>query len=271
MGATGVWAEAGPSGAGWSAWPGGAERRDADGEVVLRAVAAPDGGWWWSAPVPGPARIGLEAEAILRASGPGVPDAAAFLARWERENADAVAALAADGRPRRALGREAGLRVWRWNRCLAAYAERLWAVELLPCTPVAVRLVAPQHDPVTTLTAVVWTEGEPVALPEADLLLAVDGPDAVPRAVPMVALRPWLDRLERRAASHQFGRGGVEWDAGLAHWIVDEDDAAALVGAVRELGAVRTLEPLWPREVLDRELLDAVRRARVAVERKPSL
>jgi hypothetical protein len=255
--------------AGWRQVSGGVCFEDADGERVLRVEAADRGALCVAAPLVRPDRIGREAELELRALGlsgvssggptPGL-DPSAFLQAWRVQNAVAIARTLRDGEPRRSLPAAIHERVWRWNRARDAYFDRLSAVEMVPCAPGAVRLVAPQHDPVTVLTAVSWSDGAPIALPEVDLVLAVDGADSVPRAIPLVALLPWLERFPRREAGYLFGRSGVVHDAGLAHWIVDDDlPAEELMAALRTLGAVRTLEVLAPGEVLDREQVEPVR------------
>lgn len=161
-----------------------------------------------------------------------------------------------------------------WNRAREAYADRLAAVESLPCTVPPVMLLAPRGDERTVLTAVAWS-GEPTALPDVDLVLASapptvrDTPDPGPaRAIPLVALRPWLTAFERRPADHRFGRHGRSHVAGLLHWIADTDarpgdladDRPGRLGeALRALGTVRPLDPVPRERVLDRETVDAAR------------
>ena len=258
----------------WAAGPGRARLDpsgaatilDVDGEEVLRLVAGagPPGslgpvGVRVSSPVLRPDRIGLAAALAL--AGLGIPDLdpARFLRGWRALNRVAVARAFADGGARRTLPAATHERIWRWNQACDAYADRLATVEMVACSPARVRLVAPQHDPVTVLTAVCWSDAAPVVLPEVDLVLVVDGPDAVPRAIPQVALRPLLARYPRREAGFVFGRNGRIHDAGLAHWIVDDDlPPEDLLDALRTLGGVRALEPLTPGEVLDRDRRDRI-------------
>ena len=169
--------------------------------------------------------------------------------------------------PPATLPRATHLAIWRWNRCLEAYGERLATVEMIPCVPSPVRLVVPHGDRTTVLTAVYWEAGAPLVLPEVDLVLAAEAPDLAPVVIPQVALRPWLDAFERREAGTRFGRSGVIHDCGLPHWIVDDvlprsrvPSGEGLGDALRSLGSRRRLVPVGPHEVLDRETVRSVER-----------
>lgn len=191
-----------------------------------------------------------------------------FLRGWRAANAAAVRDRLR-GRadlpvPTLSAARNAG--VLAWNRAREAYGDRIAAVEDLPCTVPAVRLVRPRGDERTVLAAVAWS-GEPAVVPEVDLVLASAPPTVrdVPsrgevRVIPLVALRPWLEGFERRPADHRFGRGGRSHVAGLAHWVADTDiRPGGLWDALRALGTVRALDPIAPEHVLDREAVEAAR------------
>lgn len=191
---------------------------------------------------------------------PCAPAAELFLERWRAHNAE-VHLGAVDGDvPLRALPAARNLAIWSWNRARDAYFDRLSSVETTACCPAPVRLVALHPEDATVLTAVTWVEAAPIALPDVDLVLAVGEGDSVTRVIPMVALQPLLERFPRREADHRFGRSGVVYEVGLAHWIVDYDlPPDDLVEALRALGTHRRLVPVGPDTVLDRELLDAGR------------
>lgn len=194
-------------------------------------------------------------------------DPEALLRSWHASN---VAAHRSSGRPaERALPTATNVAVWSWNRAREAYDERLGTIDGLPCHAPAVALVSPAGDERTVLTAVAWCDGMPLALPEVDLVLAAcehgRGRDRAPRAIPLVALRPWLDGLPRRGADHRFGLGGMVHATGLPHWLVDTDaPPPGLLEALGSLGTTRRLDRLSPEQVLDRETVDAVREWRRA-------
>lgn len=134
-----------------------------------------------------------------------------------------------------------------WNDTRERYLERLGTVDGAACFPLPVFRVVPSDDPRAVLTAVEWTEGMPIALPEVDVVLAsVSGVFATPiagrppRVIPLVMLRPWLDRFPRLGPAHRFGLRGVEHDTGLVHWLLDYDvPPPGLLEALRTQGSER--------------------------------
>ncbi|MEQ1504082.1 MAG: hypothetical protein ABMB14_17700 [Myxococcota bacterium] len=195
--------------------------------------------------------FGREAEAEVRALSAAFDLAAdGFLASWRAANA--IACRSAVDRPRRTLPAATNLAVWRWNAARDPYLDRLATIEMVPCVPPPVRLVAPPADATTVLTSVQWTGCTPIVLPEVDVVVVAD--ERATRAIPMVALRPWLEGFPHRPAGHAFGRSGVVYDAGLPHWLIDFDVAPdALADAVRTLGTPRRLVAVLADDVLDRE------------------
>ena len=205
---------------------------------------------------------------VVGADGEPAPfDPAAFLDAWRDANTHACGLQVDElDAPHGTLPRATNIAVWMWNRCRDAYGERLSTVEMLPCLAPPVRLMVPHGDRTTVLTAVIWTAASPIVLPEVDVVLAMESPELAPQVIPVVALRPWLDRFPHREAGHRFGRWGVVHECGLPHWIVDYDTPpTGLVEALRSLGSRRRLVTVAPHEVLDREMV-RIARERMSTE-----
>jgi hypothetical protein len=176
---------------------------------------------------------------------------------WRTENALVVAAqrenrLQSSLPPLGVAPRASNNAVWQWNRVRTVYGDRLAMVESLPCSvPPVVWLMGDRRS--TLLTGVVWTDLLPIALPCVDVVLVVDSYAATTRALPHIALAPWLDRCEARGAEHTFGRGGGIFRAGLPHHLVDGEQADRLWEMARTLSNERVLRPVPADEILDRE------------------
>jgi hypothetical protein len=167
---------------------------------------------------------------------------AAFLAGWREGNRRAHAVLAERETPVLTLPQATNLGVWRWNRAREGYLDRLASVEGRACfVPTLFLLVPEGGGPVRT--AVVWAEHMPLALPEVDLVLALNEPGGRPLAIPLDALRPALATCERR-------------DGDLPHWFVD-DPSAELLEILDTAGRFVPFRRVDPGEVLDRETYEA--------------
>jgi hypothetical protein len=195
--------------------------------------------------------------------GPYTPEG--FLRGWRTGNLMAHRALVSQGdQPAFALPLATNLGVWRWNTMREAYMQRLGTVEMATCfVPTVYLLVPPEEegDGGPVQTAAVWSEQMQLALPEVDLVLALDEPGQPPTTIPFELLRPTLDRFERRPADHRFGIDGTTHTTGLAHWLVDFEDRppADLSEVLTTAGRIRRFQRVASGQVLDRETLEAAR------------
>lgn len=189
--------------------------------------------------------------------GQGAFSAEGFLRGWRSGNLNALRArLAADPGAAATLKTLPGATlqaVWGWNRAREAYLERLGHVESSPCFAPVIFFVTPREAPTAVLTAVLWPEDAPTALPEVDLVLRTSAPGTPPQVVPRAALAPILERRERRPAGHRFGLNGVVHALPLAHHLIDEPLSPEEHERVWSLGAVRALVRCPSEVVLDRE------------------
>jgi hypothetical protein len=189
----------------------------------------------------------LEAEALCQAFDL-VPAEGTGAGCWRAENHKVMAGQSPVGAAPRANNNA----VWQWNRVRAVYGDRLAMVESLPCSvPQVIWLMGGRRS--TLLTGVVWTDLLPIALPCVDVVLVVDSYAGTTRALPHIALAPWLERCDARAAEHTFGRGGAIFRAGLPHHLVDGEQADRLWEMARTLSCERVLRPVPADEILDRE------------------
>jgi hypothetical protein len=216
-----------------------------------------------------PSYFGIEAEpeltAFVRAFGLGVSDPQAegmeegsyspegFLRGWNYGNAFGYRAIGAS-HPVHApatLPEAINTGVWRWNGMREAYMDLLCSVEMV-CgfVPTVYRLQREGESRV--LTAAIWGGAMEIALPEVDLILAMQVPKDPPRVIPVDTLRPLLEASPVRLADHRFELDGRAWRAGLRHWLVDPV-SPELAARLATEGEPWPLQGISPDQVLDAE------------------
>lgn len=142
-----------------------------------------------------------------------------------------------------------------WNRFRESYVEWMQGVEDKGGFVPTVMYLQPEDAPGTVLTGAMWSEATACALPEVDLIIAMNAGEEGPRAIPLDDLRNLLLPFEHRPAGHTITLGEVAHDCGLAHWVVDyPEPPVELVAALKGLGKVRHFERIEPDLVLDAEL-----------------
>lgn len=153
--------------------------------------------------------------------------------------------------------------VWRWNRMRESYLDLLGSLEMLPCFVPTIMLMARKASPHDVFTAAVWTEAMAVALPEVDFILSLRTGTKVPFLIPYGLVRPHLESLPTREATHTFTLDERVHITGMRHTMVEEDVAE---GPLRAL-LLTSGEPnpplvrLPPHAVWDAEVLAAAREA----------
>jgi hypothetical protein len=157
--------------------------------------------------------------------------------------------------PRLSLPAELHRNIWRWNRAREAYMDFTGTIEMSAGFAPTVFLLQPEGEQ-RVVSAAIWAEAMSCAMPEVDVVLAMNEPGTPPRAIPQTELRALLDVFPTRPARHEFSLDGLSHDCGLPHWLVGPEDAPpALAEALRTLGEVRQFQRVAPDSVLDRELL----------------
>jgi hypothetical protein len=191
------------------------------------------------------------------AEGPYTPEG--FLRGWNAGNRFAHRALSRDMRPAdlRTLPARALFETWSWNHQKPYYEDLLCSVEMIVGYVPTILLLEKEREPGRILSAVVWADAMPIAMPRVDaVLIAGELAPRGPSLVPFDRIEPLLRSYARREG-HRFNLDGVERHVPLVHYMVDHEEPPP--------GLVADLKSLVPREpeqvsrialdqVLDREL-----------------
>ncbi|MBW2257802.1 MAG: hypothetical protein JRI25_24815, partial [Deltaproteobacteria bacterium] len=202
--------------------------------------------------------FGLEVEdPQVEGMGEGPFTVEGFLSGWRAGNRFAHQAITSQHTDYTILHKPAAINraVAAWNRVREYYMDWMGTVEMRGGFAPTVIYVKPEDAPDEVLTAAIWSEGMACALPEVDLIIAINEGEASPRAIPLDALRNLLLPYEHRPAGHTITLGEEARDCGLAHWMVDHPEPPEeLITALKGLGEVRHFERIEPDMVLDEEL-----------------
>ena len=185
-----------------------------------------------------------------------------FLKGWNHGNAFGHYAMMQRGSAQAPLTLDQATRqrVWGWNRARDAYNDLLGSIEMTPAFVPGVHLLVDDAEPTRVLTAAIWPEVIPIALPEVDVVLAMDTPQQSPRVIDWAALLSVLERYEHRGPGHTFELDGQVQNVGLGHYMLDYDEAPTSVIAAHQGGRVRDLRRVAQDQVLDRELVREAQR-----------
>jgi hypothetical protein len=192
--------------------------------------------------------------------GDGAYSAEGFLRGWNAGNASghrAILALHPDLAPA-TLPAAVNAGVWRWNQAREAYMDLLGTIEMVCGFAPTVRRLRRGGEG-RVYTAAIWGGGIEIALPEVDLVLALNEIGDTPRVIPLDALRELLADSPIREADHGLALDGRTWRAGLRHWLVDPLSPTLKARLARE-GEPWSLEGVPPDQVLDAELVEQSRR-----------
>ena len=190
--------------------------------------------------------------------GPYSPEG--FLHGWNAGNRFAHRAFAQEMKPAdlRTLPTRALFEVWNWNFLKPIYEDLLCSIEMTVGFVPTIVLLETAREPGRVITAVIWADAMPIALPHVDhVLVAGELAPMGPTLVPFAQIAPLLSTYPKRQG-HRFTLD-MEREVALHHIMVDHDEPPpGLISDLRALVAGRIPEELSRigiDQVLDRELV----------------
>jgi len=173
-----------------------------------------------------------------------------FLRGWNAGNAMAGRVLTEQGVTAGQLPRALNRAVWNWNRSREAYMDRLGSIEMIGVFVPTVLLMEVEG---AVGTAVIWTEGVPIALPRVEWIAAVFPRKSAPRWLRYEEIWSLLGGHEQRS-NHHFELDGRSFETGFSHHFIREV-GPDLEGRLSTLGEPHEVQRWAPGDVIDEEIL----------------